>query len=429
MLQRFKARGYKSLVDIDVPLSHLTVIFGPNAAGKSNLLDAIGLLSRMVTSENLDDAFRKHRGTAIEAFSFPDAGLPGLLNSPTARFSFEADIEVSEDVAAYVESEIAKQRQGLSDRRPRKLVLHRRLRYRLEVEILTDSGHLRVRDEHLEALKADGSPDRGRAAFISKTPEGRLALRHEGQGHPTYEDLGQDRAIASKRIYPPHYPHVFALREELSRWRTYFLEPSVMRSETALKEVNVLPEDGSDLAAFYNTLLRTDPKRFDSFQRSLGLIVSSAKGIHVSPDEQGLVRLEVDESGVPMSARIVSEGTLRVLGLLAIANPTEPLSLVGYEEPENGVHATRLSMVARFLSTAAARETTQFIINTHSPYLPQYFLDSQDSTIIGCHKSGRSTVFSPFDRRTLFSEGEIDEILDEGVPATFSERLVRGDFS
>lgn len=429
MLKRFKACGYKSLVDVDVPLGQLTVVFGPNAAGKSNLLDGIGLLSRMVTSENLDEAFRLHRGNSIEAFTFPESGLPGLLTQGTARFTFEVDVEISEQVGSYVRNEITKARQGFSDRRARRFALLPRLRYRLEVEILTDSGHLRVRDERLEALKADGTPDRSRAPFISRTADDRLALRHEGQGHPTYEELGQDRPIASKRIYPPHYPHVFAFREELSRWRTYFLEPSLMRVETPLKEVSILPSSGADLAAFYNTLKKTDPKRFDSFERSLGLIISTANAIHVAADEQGLVRLEVDEAGVPMSARLVSEGTLRVLGLLAITNPIEPLSLVGYEEPENGVHAARLSLVARFLLAAADRQMTQFIINTHSPYLPQYFLDAPGALIIGCHKRGRETVFSAFDESTLVSESDIDQILDEGAPTSFSQRLVRGDYN
>ncbi len=39
MLKRIKIKGYKSLVDVDVSLRPLSVLFGPNAAGKSNFLD------------------------------------------------------------------------------------------------------------------------------------------------------------------------------------------------------------------------------------------------------------------------------------------------------------------------------------------------------------------------------------------------------
>jgi len=37
MLNRIRIRDYKSLRDIDVELKPLSVLFGPNAAGKSKL--------------------------------------------------------------------------------------------------------------------------------------------------------------------------------------------------------------------------------------------------------------------------------------------------------------------------------------------------------------------------------------------------------
>ena len=38
MLIRLTVSGFKSLVDVEVDFPRLTVLFGPNAAGKSNLL-------------------------------------------------------------------------------------------------------------------------------------------------------------------------------------------------------------------------------------------------------------------------------------------------------------------------------------------------------------------------------------------------------
>lgn len=209
MIRRLRIRGYKSLVDVDVELAPLTVVFGPNAAGKSNLLDAVNLLARMVTSENLEEAFAEHRGSPLEAFTFSTGGMSELLGRGTARFTMEADIEVSLDVERRVKEEIAKAREGLTDARPRSVVLNRLLRYRITVEILTDSGHLRVMDERLEPLKADLTPDAGRKPFIGREGrEQRIRLRREGQAHPIYEDLGQDRPIICQGPTVP------------ARWRT-----------------------------------------------------------------------------------------------------------------------------------------------------------------------------------------------------------------
>jgi predicted ATPase len=431
MLRRLQVEGYKSLTGVDVGLSRLTVVFGPNAAGKSNLLDAVSLLARLVTSETLDDAFKQHRGSPLEAFTLPTGGTQALQQQHHASFTMTADIDLSKYVVGSVQNEIRRLREGLDQNRTvRKVVIEPLLRYSVTVEILTSSGHLRVMNERLEALKTDGTPKTSRAPFIERVGrEDQLRLRHEGQGRPALEDVGQDRTIVSKRLYPPHYPHIAALREEMTRWRFYFLEPGEMRKEIALKEVETLASNGSDVAAFYNTLSYLNPLQFRAFVKSLQHVVASASDLQIERTPQGTLRLVVLEDGVPLSSSLISEGTLRVLGLLAITNPLQPLSVVGYEEPENGIHATRLATVARLLLTAAEVSDTQFILNTHSPVLPEYFQSTVDATLLACRKRGRVSRFNALSSAgTLFASGEIASALNDEV-STLSERLVRGDFA
>ena len=72
MLKRLTGRGFKSRADVTVTFPRFAVLFGPNAAGKSNLLDAIQALSRIGTERTLADALAAPiRGHPIEAFSFP----------------------------------------------------------------------------------------------------------------------------------------------------------------------------------------------------------------------------------------------------------------------------------------------------------------------------------------------------------------------
>lgn len=56
----------------------LTVILGPNAAGKSNLCDAIKLVCRIVTSRNLKEAFAGHRGLPIESVHYSQGSAASL---------------------------------------------------------------------------------------------------------------------------------------------------------------------------------------------------------------------------------------------------------------------------------------------------------------------------------------------------------------
>jgi AAA15 family ATPase/GTPase len=57
MIKRVKIQGYKSFKNLSLELRPLTVIFGPNASGKSNFLDAIYFLSKAVNQKNLKEAF------------------------------------------------------------------------------------------------------------------------------------------------------------------------------------------------------------------------------------------------------------------------------------------------------------------------------------------------------------------------------------
>ena len=87
MLKRIHIRGYKSLEDIEVRLSQLVVLFGPNAAGKSNLLDALQLLSKLGTSRTVKEAFDPpYRGKPLESFTIGQNGIKGLLEQTGYRF-------------------------------------------------------------------------------------------------------------------------------------------------------------------------------------------------------------------------------------------------------------------------------------------------------------------------------------------------------
>ena len=56
MLTRLRVSGFKSLVEVDVRFGPFTCIAGPNAAGKSNLFDAIAFLRALADRPLLEAA-------------------------------------------------------------------------------------------------------------------------------------------------------------------------------------------------------------------------------------------------------------------------------------------------------------------------------------------------------------------------------------
>lgn len=431
MIKRIRINGYKSLHDLELSLPHLTVIFGPNAVGKSNLLDAMALLSRLCTRRTILEAFEDHRGAPLEAFSVPVGGMEALQQKKAARFEIEADIALGRDVIEKTQKLTADMRKGLSERGPRLQVMEDFLRYRVTVEIFLETGQLRIVDERLCALTKNRQEKRSRNAFIAQVGN-RLHLRFEGQAHPIYQDVGLDHTIVSSPLYPPHYPHISALKEEFSRWRFYYLEPNSMRTEPPLKEADSLDQTGKDLAAVYFTLKHRNPAQFEAINKALTQLIPVITSLDVERTPEGLLRLSVTENGVKFSARVISEGTLRILAMLAILYIPAPMSVIGLEEPENGVHPRRLSQIARLVGEAANVNGTQIIINTHSPHLPEQF---DEEFLVCAAKDIGTSKFTPFGSLgPLFRTQDIVESLNreasplDDEPTSLSERILRGDY-
>lgn len=434
MLTRICVRGYKSLEHLDLCLGPLTVIFGPNAAGKSNLLDALQLLSRVGTRPTLGEAFGPpHRGDALHSFHYGKDGIAGLLRHERVGLTIEADLQLSTHTVERVNAEIEGLRQvprgdnGPGVRRGAQGgVRERRLRYRVSIEVTPADGRLRVADENLAALSDSGEPSRKRQPFISADGD-EIRLRAEGRGHPTYHQRYLDHTVVSLPLYAPHYPHVAALRRELENWRFFYLEPRErMRAPSSVAEVHHIGPMGENLASFLNTLRALHPGQFQAIERALSAIVPTVTGLHVEPNRFGQLELSLLEGDAAIPATLASEGTLRVLGLLALCGAQEPPSLIGFEEPENGIHPRRLRHVASLLETRVSSET-QIIVTTHSPLLPD--LVPEPSLYVCSRRSGATTV-EPLAYGGLFRASAVTSALDDEAasPTSVCDRILRGDF-
>lgn len=141
----------------------------------------------------------------------------------------------------------------------------------------------------------------------------------------------------------------------------------------------------------------------------------SITNIDVGVNDNGFVELKLMQGQTPIPASVLSEGTLRILGLLALGSAKESPPLLGFEEPENGIYPDRLDLIARLLTTLSY-DTTQVLVTTHSPTLLD--LLPQEVLYLFRMKSGRTFIESLGKRNPLHWEEE------ESV----SERLLHGSF-
>lgn len=431
MIRAITIDGYKSYSNFFLKLQPLSVFFGPNAAGKSNFLDALQLLSRMAGCKVLKDAFESpYRGKMIESFSFPLDGIEGLAKKEVVSFRITVDVELSEALVNRVNTEIRDMRRGYDtaqEMTSKVYVTENLLRYSILVEFMPLQGYLRVKDESLAALRKDmKGPKESRGAFLCKTEDGkRLSLRLEGQAHPTFYDLGLDHTIISLPLYPPHYPHITALKRELEGWRFFYFEPRIrMRQSLPARETHHIGPMGEDLATYIHglTLDPVKESKFKSLCRALKTLIPSIDSITTQVDKNGEVELFIVEKGRPISSRLMSEGTLRLLGLLTIAGDRDNASVICFEEPENGVNPRKIRQIADFLKQTATGDI-QVIVTTHSPILPDQI---PNESLFVCRRTDDRTQILPFVETGLFRTLGIDHGLDEEAPLT-SELIMRGD--
>jgi predicted ATPase len=408
MIDSISISGFKSLSAIeDFALSRVAVLFGPNASGKSNFMDAIQALSRLATGRTISEALGEPiRGYPIETFAFPPGGLPELLSRDSAELTLGALLTVGQD----------------------------RYRYRISVGIVPSTGAVNVRDEYLAVLTSKG--------IIKGNPlieqvDGELRIRRKNKpGHPRTEPVGLKHSLLSDlRLSGPEYRAIERCRDELLNWRMYYLDPRVaMRRAAPPSGVNDIGVLGENIAPYLYRLKKEDERHFEAVRRLLRALIPSVEKLEVDLDKtRGTLDITIRQNGIACSSRIVSEGTLRVLALCAIAVNPRPAPVLAFEEPENGVHPRRLELIAELLTSLAFHRDSQLIVTTHSPLfcaamLRQARLNPDKVKLFQVTKRTVRTMVQTFESSgPLFDdEGISKSLADRGEDGVFDGLVLRG---
>jgi len=328
-LKEVHISNYLSLRDVVLPLKPLTVLVGPNASGKSNVLTALRLLNRMIRAEALP----------------PVDLIQGLLWAGEANditFQLQAEVggipaEYELDLRADSENRVAYER----------LLIQ----YIDVISVLDGQGY--VKDEN----------GRNKTTYKSK----KLALKSAG-------DYG-DKPITS------------LLTEFIRDWEFYDFQPRVMRGRVTSIDQLILGEpmetrgspqlddDGSTLTELLSYWFETDPKRFKTISRSLEKTTNISIDHRMIDEEPRICLSEGYKNPIPLQG--ASDGTLRLVAYYTLLNQPQLPPLIAIEEPERNLHPGALHDIAAVLERIA--EQSQVIITTHSSQLLDAFSSDNPS--------------------------------------------------
>ncbi|WP_437738899.1 AAA family ATPase [Sorangium sp. So ce1335] len=392
MITRIEVDGFKSLRGFALDLEPLTAIVGPNGAGKSNLLDALHLLSRLAQTSVIE-ALKGGRGAIRDQFSRLRDGAAERIS-----ISVEMLLDTSRE-PAWGDSSVTR-------------VLH-----------TTEIGRA-VLSSGIEDITIDGqrfvildgpAADTWIARHPALAPLARYGVsvwEHRESGFKlegTRPVTGPD----TRTIHWNHFGMEWApdflgelpgrgvmvgaraqsllgkVAKELSEIRIIHVEPSKLRISSDRAAGPALAADGSNLPT---ALAALAPEARAQIRADLAELIPGFRSFEVVPADEEL-RLEVEfTDGGRVPARILSDGTLRLIALLTLLRGSAPGALIAVEEPENGIYPGRLrALVDKLVDATTPRGDVlppQVLLTSHSPAI-----------LAALHGRPESLVFADLVRR------------------------------
>lgn len=381
MITYIKIDGFKSFHDFEMAFTPLTVIAGSNAAGKSNLFDALRLLASLADADKIQKAFREQRGDLLELFTqYED-------HSIADRMSFVVEMLVNPTVDdTWGGKEYLK---------------YTRLRYELRLRRVENSIGLQdieVEYEKLDTIKHDNDkwikilPSVTADVWRPKVKTGKRQTPYmyteEYNGVMTVI-VPQDGSQGKKRYYPLRnatktvlssfdsvdFKHILAAKEEMRSWRFLQLNPDDLRMPTSKTTgEDVVSATGRNLAAALYRIKQNDNYNLKIISRKLQSFIPNFVSVDVIDDAENKQYIIVlkDRNGKEYTSRVLSEGTMRVLALCILLQDEKHNGLLCFEEPENGIHPFRIKAMTALLKDLSTdfmdteMPLRQVIINTHS---------------------------------------------------------------
>lgn len=338
MIQTLAVENYRSLRQLVLPLSPLTVVTGANGAGKSSLYKALRLLA---------DAARNGAVAALAR----EGGLTSTLWAGP-----EGKVRKGRPVQGTVRTKPVALRLGfggdeygyaldLGMPRPGETMFNRDPEFKREA---LWTGPV-LRPSTLVADRA-GNVVRARDATGAWGSPGKIGL-------------------ADSMLSEMAEPEILLLRERMRSWRFYDQfrtdRDAPARQSRIGTRTPVLGHDGADLPAALRTIMEQgagselDDAVADAFPGSRVDVVDHDGRFGLRFHQHGLLR--------PLDAAELSDGTLRYLLWVAALLTQRPPELLVLNEPETSLHPDLLPSLAKLISGAAARG--QVVVVTHSARL------------------------------------------------------------
>jgi predicted ATPase len=337
-LLRLDVENFRSLRKVSVPLGALNVLVGPNAAGKTNLLEVFRFLADLIGTD-LQPALDLRGG--FDEIVFRGGEKPanfiriGLKATWTTNSSPNAADEYSLRITRLGSGQALGRRESFQFKR-------------------TQGRGRRITITGQKVQVVDTGRDAG---------EQQLGINELSSGLSTLPRLSDDRGGTE----------VATVAHRLASFRVFDVRVDAARlpSRFPRNGHEALADDAANLASFLLNLRSRDKAAWQHLVDDAKEVLPQLDGIDLEYPSGAAreVVVVLHERGLrrPTQLADASYGTIRLLGLLALLYDPDPPALTCVEEIDHGLHPQALELLVKRLREASER--TQFLIATHSPAL------------------------------------------------------------
>lgn len=383
-----KIKNFKSLGDVDLNFRDLTILVGANASGKSNSLEALRFLSKLLKDQELP------------SLKYMDS----ILRVGEKQTFYQILIEDDEDNKAKIEYSLVL---SISENNT---LINREYLLVNEIEVINIiDGRGKVNDEN-------------------------------GENSQPYEfSEGDGLTLADVGKYG-HKPITKKLASYIKDWKFYDVDPDSVRIHSRITKFNMmiykylqyderipsLDTDASEVEEVLQYWARHDKNKFDKVSQEL----YDCLKIKLQLDDvaEPLIKV-IEEDGKKIALSNMSDGTLRLIAYFIMLYQSDVPTLIGIEEPERNFHPGILQDIADMIKKLSKR--TQVIFTTHSSQLLDCFsteeISSDISVILLNQKGEIGTQACLLDKLAENRDDLSDWMNDFGIgSAIYHSHLIEG---
>ena len=397
-------RNFKGFASVNLDLMRpFTLLIGPNGSGKTNVIEAIELLSFVARGQPLyeiADVGRTETGLQIRGGlqTCVRMGHNIIMLGFNARTRFDGAFKP----VTYRLYICAK---------PRPQILEEELKVDDRVIYKTLFKDPRSASRDLEVIY-DNFARGGRKPRTAASSE--------------HSVLSQYREIARKnRNLLQCVRLVQSITRHLQASFVFDPNPKLMHNYERIGN-NVLSRDGANLSAVLYSLSAGDKAQKAALARLLNQISQLPDEPYDKIDftitDLGDVIFGLREStGYTVDARSLSDGTLRTLAILTALETVQEGSHVIVEEFDNGLHPGRAGVLTSAIAEATKRRKLRVLVTTHNPATMNNLTAEQMKGVVLCTWSEEKQAA---DLVALDSLPRSDELLERGQLGDLVSRRV-----